>query len=237
MEIKKVCVLGAGIMGAGIAQVIAEAGFTVAMRDIEDRFVQKGLGTIKQNLDRAVSKGKMEASVAAAVMNRITGTVDMKEATAGADLVIEAVIEVMQLKRDVYKELDALCAPETILASNTSGLSITEMAAMTGRPDKVIGMHFFNPVPVMKLVEIIRGFLTADATFATARDFTEKIGKTPIEVREAPGFAVNRILCPMINEAIFVYRKTSPRRKTSTGRWCLAQPPDRPSGAGRYGRA
>jgi len=205
MEIKKVCVLGAGIMGAGIAQVIAEAGFTVAMRDIEDRFVQKGLGTIKQNLDRAVSKGKMEASVAAAVMNRITGTVDMKEATAGADLVIEAVIEVMQLKRDVYKELDALCAPETILASNTSGLSITEMAAMTGRPDKVIGMHFFNPVPVMKLVEIIRGFLTADATFATARDFTEKIGKTPIEVREAPGFAVNRILCPMINEAIFVY--------------------------------
>lgn len=205
MEIKKVCVLGAGIMGAGIAQVIAEAGFTVAMRDIEDRFVQKGLGTIKQNLDRAVSKGKMEASVAAAVMNRVTGTVDMKEAVAGADLVIEAVIEVMQLKRDVYKELDALCAPETILASNTSGLSITEMAAMTGRPDKVIGMHFFNPVPVMKLVEIIRGFLTADATFATARDFTEKIGKTPIEVREAPGFAVNRILCPMINEAIFVY--------------------------------
>jgi len=205
MEIKKVCVLGAGIMGAGIAQVIAEAGFTVAMRDIEDRFVQKGLGTIKQNLDRAVSKGKMEASVAAAVMNRVTGTVDMKEAAAGADLVIEAVIEVMQLKRDVYKELDALCAPETILASNTSGLSITEMAAMTGRPDKVIGMHFFNPVPVMKLVEIIRGFLTADATFATARDFTEKIGKTPIEVREAPGFAVNRILCPMINEAIFVY--------------------------------
>lgn len=205
MEIKKVCVLGAGIMGAGIAQVIAEAGFTVAMRDIEDRFVQKGLNTIKQNFDRAVSKGKMEATAAAAVMSRISGTVDMKEATAGAGLVIEAVIEVMQLKRDVYKELDALCAPETILASNTSGLSITEMAAMTGRPDKVIGMHFFNPVPVMKLVEIIRGFLTADATYATARDFTEKIGKTPIEVKEAPGFAVNRILCPMINEAIFVY--------------------------------
>lgn len=205
MEINKVCVLGAGIMGAGITQVIAEAGFTVAMRDIEDRFVQKGLSTIKQNLDRAVAKGKLEASAAAAVLNRITGTVDMKEATAGADLVIEAVIEVMQLKREVYKELDSLCAPETILASNTSGLSITEMAAMTARPDKVIGMHFFNPVPVMKLVELIRGFLTSDATFAAARDFVEKIGKTPIEVKEAPGFAVNRILCPMINEAIFVY--------------------------------
>lgn len=205
MEIKKVCVLGAGIMGAGISQVIAEAGFTVAMRDIEDRFVQKGLSTIKQNLERAVAKGKLEASAAAAVLNRITGTVDMQEATAGADLVIEAVIEVMQLKREVYKELDTLCAPETILASNTSGLSITEMAAVTGRPDKVIGMHFFNPVPVMKLVELIRGFLTADATFAAARDFVNKIGKTPIEVREAPGFAVNRILCPMINEAIFVY--------------------------------
>ena len=205
MEIKKVCVLGAGIMGAGITQVIAEAGFSVAMRDIEDRFVQKGLSTIKQNLERAVSKGKMEASAAAAVLNRIAGTVDMKEATAGADLVIEAVIEVMPLKREVYKELDALCAPETILASNTSGLSITEMAAVTGRPDKVIGMHFFNPVPVMKLVEIIRGFLTSDATYAAAKEFTEKIGKTPIEVKEAPGFAVNRILCPMINEAIFVY--------------------------------
>jgi len=205
MEIKKVCVLGAGIMGAGIAQVIAEAGFIVAMRDIEERFVQKGLGTIKQNLDRAVAKGKIEASAAGAVMGRISGTVDMKKATAGADLVIEAVIEVMQLKRDVYKELDGLCGPKTILASNTSGLSITEMAAVTGRPDKVIGMHFFNPVPVMKLVEIIRGFLTSDATFAAAKEFTEKIGKTAIEVKEAPGFAVNRILCPMINEAIFVY--------------------------------
>jgi len=204
MEIKKVCVLGAGIMGAGITQVIAEAGFPVAMRDIEDRFVQKGLSTIRQNLDRAVSKGKIEASAAAAVMNRITGTVDMKDATAGADLVIEAVIEVMQLKKDVYRELDALCAPEAVLASNTSGLSITEMAAMTSRPDKVVGMHFFNPVPVMKLVEIIRGFSTSDATFATVKEFSEKIGKTPIEVKEAPGFAVNRILCPMINEAIFV---------------------------------
>lgn len=205
MEIKKVCVLGAGIMGAGIAQVVAEAGFAVTVRDIEDRFVQKGLGTIKGNLDRAVSKGKMEASAAEAVMARVRGCVDLKDAVAGADLVIEAVIEVMQLKKEVYKELDALCGAETIFASNTSGLSITEMASVTGRADKFIGMHFFNPVPVMKLVELTRGFLTADATFETVKAFTEKIKKTPIEVKEAPGFAVNRILCPMINEAIFVY--------------------------------
>jgi len=205
MEIKKVCVLGAGIMGAGIAQVTAEAGFDVAVRDIEDRFVQKGLSTIKKNLERAVSKGKLEAAAADAVMGRIHGTVDMKEAVNGANLVIEAVIEVMELKKNVYKELDSLCGSDTILASNTSGLSITEMAAMTGRPDKVIGMHFFNPVPVMKLVELTKGFVTSDATFSTAKVFTEKIGKTPIEVQEAPGFAVNRILCPMINEAIFVY--------------------------------
>lgn len=205
MEIKKICVLGAGIMGAGIAQVAAEAGFDVIIRDIEDRFVQKGLSTIKNNLDRAVAKGKMEASVADAVRARVKGTVDLKEAATGAGLIIEAVIEIMQLKKEVYKELDGLCGPETIFASNTSGLSITEMASVTSRPDKFIGMHFFNPVPVMKLVELIRGFLTSDATLAIAKEFSEKIGKTPIEVKEAPGFAVNRILCPMINEAIFVY--------------------------------
>ncbi len=205
MEIKKVCVLGAGIMGAGIAQVAAEAGFSVTMRDIEERFVEKGLNTIRKNLDRAVSKGRMEGPAVDAVMGRIQGTVDMKEAVSGADLVVEAVIEIMDLKKDVFKELDGLCGSDTILASNTSGLSITEMASVTGRPDKVIGMHFFNPVPIMQLVELTRGFLTSDVTFAAAKVFTEKIGKTPIEVLEAPGFAVNRILCPMINEAIFVY--------------------------------
>lgn len=205
MEIKKVCVLGAGIMGAGIAQVAAEVGFSVTMRDIEERFVEKGLNTIRKNLDRAVSKGRMEGPAVDAVMGRIQGTVDMKEAVSGADLVVEAVIEIMDLKKDVFKELDGLCGSDTILASNTSGLSITEMASVTGRPDKVIGMHFFNPVPIMQLVELTRGFLTSDVTFAAAKVFTEKIGKTPIEVLEAPGFAVNRILCPMINEAIFVY--------------------------------
>jgi 3-hydroxybutyryl-CoA dehydrogenase len=205
MEIKKVCVLGAGIMGAGIAQVIAEAGLEVTIRDIEDRFVENGLGTIRRNLDRAVSKGKMDKAAADAVVARVKGTTDLNAAASDADLVIEAVIEIMSLKKEVYKELDSICRPEAIFASNTSGLSVTEMAAATKRPDKFIGMHFFNPVPVMKLVELIRGFLTSDATFKIAKSFVEKIGKTDIEVKEAPGFAVNRILCPMINEAIFVY--------------------------------
>lgn len=205
MEIKKVCVLGAGIMGAGIGQVAAEAGFEVCIRDIEDRFVEKGLKTIKGNLDRAVSKGKMEAAQADAVYGRIQGTTDLRKAATDADLVIEAVIEIMSLKREVYQELDSICPPHTIFASNTSGLSITEMAAVTKRPNQFIGMHFFNPVPVMKLVELIRGFLTSDETFNACKAYVEKIGKVPIEVKEAPGFAVNRILCPMINEAIFVY--------------------------------
>jgi 3-hydroxybutyryl-CoA dehydrogenase len=205
MEIKKLAVLGAGIMGAGIAQVAAEAGYSVVIRDIEDRFVEKGLATIKGNLDRAVSKGKLDAPAAAAILGRVAGTTDLKAAVADADFVIEAVVEVMTIKKQVLKELDELCRPETVIASNTSGLSITEMAAATARPDRIIGMHFFNPVPVMKLVELIRGFVTSDATFAVTKALTEKFGKTPIEIKEAPGFAVNRILCPMINEAIFVY--------------------------------
>jgi 3-hydroxybutyryl-CoA dehydrogenase len=203
MEIRNVCVLGAGIMGSGIAQVVAEAGFNVKLRDIEDRFVQKGQATIGKNLERAVSKGKMQASDAEAVMGRIKGMTDLKDAASGAQIVIEAVVEVMSLKREVFKELDAICKPDAIFCSNTSGLSITEMASVTKHPEKFIGMHFFNPVPVMKLVELTRGFLTSDATFASAKSFVETTGKTPIEVREAPGFAVNRILCPMLNEAIF----------------------------------
>lgn len=203
MQIRKVCVLGAGIMGAGIAQVIAQAGFEVALRDIEDRFVNNGLATIKKNLDRAVSKGKMDAGAAETLLGRIKGTTDLKAAVDGADLVIEAVLEVMDLKKKIYAELEALCSPETLFASNTSGLSITEMASATRRASKFIGMHFFNPVPVMQLVELIRGFLTSDETFDICKAFVEKVGKTPIEIKEAPGFSVNRILCPMINEAIF----------------------------------
>ena len=205
MTIKKVCVLGAGIMGAGIAQVLAEAGLQIALRDIEQRFVDNGMAGIRKNLERAVAKGKLQAAAAEAILGRIRGTTDLAQAAADADLVIEAIIELMPLKKEVFNELDRICGPETILASNTSGLSITEMAAATTRPDKVIGMHFFNPVPVMKLVELIRGLLTSDATFAAAKALCAAVGKTPIEVREAPGFAVNRILCPMVNEAVFVY--------------------------------
>ncbi len=204
MEIKKICVLGAGIMGAGIAQISARAGFQVFIRDMEDRFVKNGLSTIKSNLDRAVSKGKMDQAEADAVFNRITGTTDLNLAASEADLVIEAIIEVMDIKKQVFQDLDNICKKDTLLATNTSGLSITEMASVTQRADKVIGMHFFNPVPVMKLVELIRGFTTSDDTLNMAWEFVEKIAKTPIEVKEAPGFAVNRILCPMINEAIFV---------------------------------
>ncbi|ROQ90719.1 3-hydroxyacyl-CoA dehydrogenase [Desulfosoma caldarium] len=205
MDVRKVSVLGAGIMGSGIAQVLAQAGYEVVLRDIEQRFVDRGLSAIKGNLDRAVAKNKMDAAEAQTVLGRIRGTTDMAEAASEADFVIEAVIENMELKRKVFQELDSLCSPETILASNTSGLSITEMASVTKRPHKVIGMHFFNPVPVMKLVEIIRGLATGEETFAVTKAMVEKIGKVPVEVKESPGFAVNRILCPMINEAIFVY--------------------------------
>ena len=205
MKIKKVCVLGAGIMGSGIAQVVAAAGFDVTMRDIEDHFVEKGLSTIKFHLDRAVEKEKIKTKEAKAILGRIKGTTDLREAPAKSDLVIEAVVEDMRVKKEVFAELDAICKPDAILASNTSGLSITEIASATNRPHKVLGVHFFNPAPVMQLVELIRGYLTSDDTLATTRAFVEKLGKTAIEVKEAPGFAVNRILCPMINEAIFVY--------------------------------
>jgi len=207
MEIKRICVLGAGLMGAGIAQVAAEAGLDVTIRDIEDRFVQGGLNTIKKNYERAIGKGKMGKEQAEGFLARVKGVVNLGDGVKGADLVIEAIIENMDLKRQVYKELDQLCAKETILASNTSGLSITEIASVTKRPGKVIGMHFFNPVPVMKLVEIIKGQSTSEETYKVIRALAEKMGKTPIAVNEAPGFAVNRILVPMINEAIFVLQE------------------------------
>jgi 3-hydroxybutyryl-CoA dehydrogenase len=205
MDIKKICVLGAGIMGSGIAQVVAAAGFAVTIRDIEDRFVENGLATIKFHLDRAVEKEKIKAKEARVILGLIKGTTDVKDAAAEANLVIEAVAENMRVKKEVFLELDAICKPDTILASNTSGLSITEIASATNRPHMVLGVHFFNPAPVMQLVELIRGYLTSDDTLATTKAFIAKLGKTAIEVKEAPGFAVNRILCPMINEAIFVY--------------------------------
>ena len=207
MEVKKICVLGAGLMGSGIAQVAAEAGYEVSLRDIEDRFVQGGLNIIKKNYERAISKGKVTKEQAEGNLSKIKGLVDLAAAVKGADVVIEAVIENMDLKKQVYKELEQLCGKETIFASNTSGLSITEVASVTKRPEKVIGMHFFNPVPVMKLVEIIKGQSTSAATFGIIKALAEKLGKTPIAVNEAPGFAVNRILVPMMNEAIFVLQE------------------------------
>ncbi len=192
-------------MGAGIAQIAAMAGFDVILRDVEVRFVENGIANIQSNLDRSVSKGKLDKNEAEKIIGRIRGTTDLKEAAQEADLVIEAIIEVMDIKKQVYGELDTICKKETILASNTSGLSITEMASVTQRPGQVIGMHFFNPVPVMELVELIRGFSTTDKTLRIAAAFVKTIQKTSIEVKEAPGFAVNRILCPMLNEAIFVF--------------------------------
>ena len=203
MEIKKVCVLGDGLMGNGIAQVCATAGFEVTMRDIEQRFIDGGMNTIKNNLGRDVKKGKMTQEQADAILGRIKPTLDVKEAATGADAVVEVVIEIMDLKKKVYAELEEIVPEHCLFFTNTSGLSITEMAAITKRPDKMIGTHFFNPVPVMRLLEIIRAHQTSDETLATAIEWGKKLGKEVIIVKEAPAFVVNRILCTMLNEAFF----------------------------------
>ena len=203
---KKVFVLGAGTMGAGIVQAFAQKGCEVIVRDIKDEFVQRGIAGISKGLDRQVSKGKMSEEDKEAILSRISGTTDMKLA-ADCDLVVEAAIENMKIKREIFAELDEICKPETILASNTSSLSITEVASATNRPDKVIGMHFFNPAPVMKLVEVIRGIATSQETFDFVKELSTEIGKEPVEVAEAPGFVVNRILIPMINEASFILQE------------------------------
>lgn len=201
---KKVFVLGAGTMGAGIVQTFAQNGFEVIVRDIKDEFVEKGLAGIEKNLSKLVAKGKMTEEAKAEISARISGTTDMKLA-ADCDLVVEAAIENMKIKKEIFAELDSICKSETILASNTSSLSITEVASATKRADKVIGMHFFNPAPVMKLVEVIRGAQTSQETFEAVKAASEAIGKSPVEVAEAPGFVVNRILIPMINEAVGIY--------------------------------
>jgi 3-hydroxybutyryl-CoA dehydrogenase len=194
-------------MGAGIAQVAAQVGIKVNLMDVEARFLDKGLATIEKNLKNQVTKGKMEAGEAEAIRGRVKGCLALPEAAKDAELIIEAVIEKMDLKKALYTELDGITDASVIFASNTSALSITELASVTSRPDKFIGMHFFNPVPVMKLVEIIRGYATSDQTVAVIKDLTKTMGKTGIEVQEAPGFVVNRILVPMINEAIFVLQE------------------------------
>lgn len=197
-------VIGAGIMGAEIAQTFAQKGFDVVLRDINEEAVGKGLAGMAKRLDRLVSKGKIEASFKDEVLSRVKGSVDIADA-ASCGLIVEAAVENMAIKKAIFKEMDSVCPPETIFATNTSSLSITEVASSTGRPDKVIGMHFFNPATIMKLVEIIRGMTTSDETYAIIKELTEKIGKTPVEVDEAPGFVVNRILIPMINEAIGIF--------------------------------
>jgi 3-hydroxybutyryl-CoA dehydrogenase len=202
MDIKTIGVVGAGQMGNGIAQVASQSGFRVVMSDIADSFIQKGLNTISKNLDRMVEKGKINAQAKNEVMGRIKGTTQMKE-MADADFVVEAATENETLKLNIFKELDQICRKEVILSSNTSSISITKIASATQRPSQVIGMHFMNPVPVMQLVEIIRGLQTSPETFQTVKTLSEKMGKTPVEANDFPGFISNRILMPMINEAIY----------------------------------
>jgi len=203
MEIKNVCVLGAGLMGNGIAQVCAQAGFQVTMRDIEQRFIDGGMSNIKKNLSREVEKGKRTQADMDAIMARIKPTLDLKEAASNADVVVEVVVEVLSIKKQVYKELQEVVPAHCLFFTNTSGLSITEMATLTDRPDRFIGTHFFNPVPVMKLMELILGYETSQETLAIARAWAEKVGKECVIVNEGPAFVVNRVLCTMINEAFF----------------------------------
>lgn len=202
MEVQKVLVVGAGQMGAGIAQVAAQAGLEVILNDVAEEFLQRGLKTIEQNLDRSVAKGRLTVEEKEATLARIKPSVELA-AGADADLAIEAVVEKLEIKRDVFQKLDALLSPEAILASNTSSLPITQLAAFTKRPARFIGMHFFNPVPVMQLVEVIRGLATDEAVVEVVMNTCRRLGKTPVQIKDSPGFAVNRLLIPMINEAVY----------------------------------
>ena len=200
--IQRVGVVGAGTMGNGIAQVAAAAGLPTVLVDVAPAALAKGLAAIEQSLERLAAKGKISAEERAATRDRIA-TAGELDALAGCDLVVEAVVERLEVKRQVFAGLDRLCAPSAILASNTSSISITRLAAATGRPDRVVGMHFMNPVPLMQLVEIIRGLATSQATYDAIEATTRRLGKVPVEVRDSPGFVSNRVLLPMINEAIY----------------------------------
>ncbi len=206
MEVKKVGVVGAGLMGSGIAQVAAQAGYDVILNDVETKFIEKGLKGIEKNLSRDVEKGRRTKDDMGVILGRISITANL-EHLAEVDVLIEAIFENMEAKKALYARLDSICKPEAVLASNTSGLSITEIASATKRPERIVGMHFFNPVPVMKLVEVIKGSDTCEDVFALAMELSRKLGKEPIAVEEAPLFAVNRILVPMLNEAIFVLQE------------------------------
>lgn len=202
MDIQKIMVIGAGQMGSGIAQVAAQAGIQTLLNDVKDEFIQRSLAGIAKILDKDVAKGKKTEADKERILSLII-PVQEQDAAVDCDLVIEAAMENMEVKKTIFTRLDDICKPETILASNTSSLPITEIAAATRRPQQVIGMHFMNPVPVMKLVEIIRGLDTSDEVYKSIEDLTLKMGKTPVEVNDAPGFVSNRVLMPMINEAIF----------------------------------
>jgi 3-hydroxybutyryl-CoA dehydrogenase len=206
MSIQKVGVIGAGLMGNGIAQTCAVAGLQVVMVDVNDAAIQRGINTVSGSLDRLVKKEKLSEADKAAALKRITGTTQYP-ALKGVDLLIEAATENLDLKLRILKQVDELLDKETIIATNTSSISITQLAAVVARPERFIGIHFFNPVPVMALVELIRGLQTGDATLSAAEAFVKAIGKTPITVKNSPGFVVNRILCPMINEAIFALQE------------------------------
>ena len=203
MGFSKVMVIGAGQMGAGVAQVMAQSGITVVIRDIKQCFLDKGITTIDKNLSRSVAKGKLTEDEKKTILGRISCVVDLDKTNCDVDLVIEAATENIAIKKEIFKNLDELCPEKTILASNTSSVSITMLAATTKRPDKFVGMHFFNPAPVMKLVEVTKGLATSEETFSAIKALAEKVGKTPVKVNDAPGFVGNRIMIPMINEAIF----------------------------------
>jgi 3-hydroxybutyryl-CoA dehydrogenase len=201
-EIKTVGVIGAGTMGNGIAHVFARSSFEVYLCEVEQRFLDRGLETIRVNLEREAKKGKISTDEVDDTLTRITGTLD-RESLADCEFIVEAATERFAVKAEIFRDLARIARPEVILATNTSSISITKLAAQTSRPDRVIGMHFFNPVPVMKLVEVIRGLATSQPTFDAVKALAEKLGKTPVEVNDAPGFVSNRVLMPLLNEAMY----------------------------------
>ena len=202
MAIQRVGVIGAGTMGNGIAHVFARSGYGVVLCDVDQKFLERAVATIAKNLDREVAKNKIAAADKDATLGRVEPVTDRAK-LADCDLVVEAATEKFEIKAEIFRDLDRQTRPEIILASNTSSISITKLAAVTKRPDKVIGMHFFNPVPVMKLVEVIRGLATSQETFTAVRDLSVKLEKTPVEVNDAPGFVSNRVLMPLLNEAMY----------------------------------
>lgn len=203
MDFNKVLIIGAGQMGGGIAQVMAQGGLQVLLRDIKQEFVDRGIANIEKNLARSVEKNKLTPEAKAEIMGRIQGIVNLDAENCKVDLVVEAAIENMELKKEVFQTLDKFCPAHTVFASNTSSLPITAIAALTGRADRFIGMHFFNPAPVMQLVEIICGLATTEECFSAVKGLAERLGKTPVRVSDFPGFVGNRIMIPMINEAVF----------------------------------